>query len=362
MYEAKINLRMSVAAGVALALSAPLAALAEENAAPVAPSPKAAAAAGPSPKAVDAPKGTKAGAAQAAPKPAPAPSPDAKTPAPAEAAPAPAPTATDAPPAEAAPAPQSPPAKVEGGPPPVYFIEPASGEAGRDAPAPVLPPPPPPTEIYEPPLPPEPRNLVPETALWAGARVSWLAPFGSLWLDTFDTRTGLYYRRRLFEDYASSGPAIEFDVGARLARRYTVFALMEHAFLGRGSLDENAFGGQSRGRMSLYGAGLRFSTDATSLGFLLELGLGYREFRAAWNDGTELSFTGGWLDARVGVGADIRVNKYFSLSPMLMFGGGTFGKARWSGPGGNRDALDSNDDLGQYGTFAAQLGGHFDIH
>jgi hypothetical protein len=217
--------------------------------------------------------------------------------------------------------------------------------------------------IYEPPLPPEPHNLVPETAFWAGARLSWFVPMGSLWIDAFDGRAGLYYRRRLFEDYASSGPAFEFDVGARLARRYTVFALMEHALVGSGSLDDNAYGGQSRGRTSLYGAGVRFSTNPTSLGFLLELGLGYREFRASWSDGTELTLTGGWVDARIGVGADVRVSKYFSLSPMLVFGGGAFGQARWSGPGRpNGDALDGYDAAGQYSTFSAQLGGHFDMY
>jgi hypothetical protein len=371
VHEAKITqtigvragfLAPGVAAGVALVLAlTPRVAQAEENAAPLPPPPRAAAATGPSPKAADAPKGTKASAAQAPQPPAPlaaAPPADPTSAAPAAAAATP--TKAPAAPAEPTADPGAPP-KVEGGPPPVYFVEPAGAEPAT-APPPGAPPPPS-TVIYEPPLPPEPSNLVPETAFWAGARLSWFVPFGNLWVDAFDSRAGLYYRRRLFEDYASSGPAFEFDAGVRLARRYTVFALMEHAFVGSGSLDDNAYGGQSRGRTSLYGAAVRFSTEPSSFGLLLELGLGYREFRASWNDGTELSFTGGWLDARIGVGADVRVNKYFSLSPMLVFGGGTFGKATWSGPGrSGGDALGDRDALGQYGTFSAQLGGHFDIH
>jgi hypothetical protein len=339
---------------ILLTLLAPSEARAAESAAPIVPPPKAAAAAGPSPKAADAAPGSKAGAqAPAATPPIPA--------APGNTAVLAAPAPSDAPVAPPAPseaAPPAPPTKVQGGPPPMYYVEPPGAAAPRGD----VPSEPPPTFIYEPPLPPEPRLKVPETALYAGVRLSWFVPFGSLWTDSFDSRTGVYSRRRTFDDYASSGPAFEFDLGARLARRYTVFAIMEHAFVGSGSLDSNAYGGQSGGRTSFYGAGLRFSTDPTSIGFLMEIALGYRDFRASWNDGTELSLTGGWLDARVGAGVDIRVNRYFSLSPMLVFGGGTFGKARWSGPHGSHDALDRIDDLGEYGTFSAQIGGHFDIY
>ena len=61
--------------------------------------------------------------------------------------------------------------------------------------------------------------------------------------------------------------------------------------LGTGSLDRGAFGGQERGATNLYGIGVRFSTNPTSTGFLAEIGLGYRDFRAYWSDGTELAMT-----------------------------------------------------------------------
>ena len=355
MHEANFSPALCVTTVVALALVlAAREAHAEENAAPQPPPPKAAAAAAPSPKAADAPTGTKASAAETPPAPAPSDAPPA------------APSGTpDATPAGAPATPPGQPPKVEGGPPPVYFVEPAGEQPAAELPAAVPPPggPPPPTAIYEPPLPPPPSTLVPETAFWAGARLSWFIPFGSLWVDSFGSEAGVYYRRRLFEDYASPGPALEFDIGARLARRYLVFALLEHSFLGKGSLDENAYGGQSGGHTTLYGAGVRVSTEPASIGFLLELGLGYRDFRASWRDGTELTLTGGFLDARIGAGVDIRVNKHFSLSPMVLFGGGTFGHAEWSGPGRpSGDALGRYDEFGQYGTFAIQVGGHFDVY
>jgi hypothetical protein len=142
-----------------------------------------------------------------------------------------------------------------------------------------------------------------------------------------------------------------------------VFAIYEHASFGTGGLDDKSFGGQERGASNFYGVGLRFSTDPGAVGFAMEVALGYRDFRAYWADGTELALTDGFLDARIGLGADIRVNRWFSLSPMLVLGGGSFGSARWSGPLGSRSALDSTlDEGGEYGTLALELGGHFDLY
>jgi hypothetical protein len=93
----------------------------------------------------------------------------------------------------------------------------------------------------------------------------------------------------------------------------------------------------------------------------MEIGLGYRDFRAYWNDGTKLSLTDGWLDARIGLGADIRINHWLSLSPMIVLSGGSFDTARWSGPGGAGNALTPLDEDGEYGTLAFQLGGHADV-
>jgi hypothetical protein len=212
--------------------------------------------------------------------------------------------------------------------------------------------------VYEPPPPPPlSRRAPPRTAFWTGVRFGALLPFGSLWTDGFNG----YYRQRTFRDYAAPGPVLEIDVGARLARHYNVFAMWEHSWLGTGSLDGSSFGGQQWGASNLYGVGVRFSTDPDGIGFLMEIGLGYRDFRAYWNDGTKLSLTDGWLDARIGLGADIRINHWLSLSPMIVLSGGSFDTARWSGPGGAGNALTPLDEDGEYGTLAFQLGGHADV-
>jgi hypothetical protein len=216
--------------------------------------------------------------------------------------------------------------------------------------------------IYEPPPPPPLSKRAPgRTAFWLGVRVGWAIPFGSLWLDGAQPGGGLYYRRRSFAAYASPGPEAELNIGARVGRRYNVFALWEHASLGSGSLDAASFGGQLRGATNFYGAGVRFSTDPATVGFLLEIALGYRDFHAYWSDGTALDMTDGWLDARIGVGADIRLSRSFSLSPIIVLGGGSFGSARWSGPTRSGEALTPADQAGEYGTVSFQLGAHADI-
>jgi len=281
------------------------------------------------------------------------------------------PAAATTPPAASGSEPQPTAPPPPNGPPPQYYVEPqasdgnsAASTAGGFTAESAYEPPEPPPPIYEPMPPPraDADGRVPRTALWLGARVGWLIPFGSLWLDGFGGGSGLAYRRRTFGSYASPGPLGEIDIGARLARRYMVFAVFEHGSFGSGNLDDKSFGGQNRGATNFYGVGLRFSTDPGSVGFAMEIALGYRDFRAYWSDGTELAMTNGFLDARLGLGVDIRVNRWFSLSPMVVLGGGSFGSARWSGPGGTHDAQTSLDQNGEYGTFALELGGHFDVH
>jgi hypothetical protein len=283
-------------------------------------------------------------------------------------APASAPSAVAPAPASATPAPATPqtePGRVpEAAPPPGYYVEQPVQESGEAYPpngAPTIYEPPPPEFVIEPPPPTTPHFLAPRTAFWFGARVSWFAPFGSAWTDGFYDGTGLYYRRRALGDYASSGPALELDVGARLSRHYNVFAIWEHAFLGTGSLDQHSFGGQKWGNSNFWGAGLRFSTNPNHAGFLMEVAVGYRDFHAYWSDGTELALTGS-LDARIGVGADIRVTRFFSLSPMITLGGGSFNSGHWSGPVQSGTAFTSQyDGSADYGTVSLQIGGHFDV-
>jgi len=277
---------------------------------------------------------------------------------------APAENAAPAEPPARAPAPSTPapgataPTPPETKAPPLYYVEPRD-ESGAPLEQPgAVYEPPAPMYVYEPPPPPRPpRQAPPRSALWLGVRAGAMIPFGSLWTDGFNG----YYRARTFHDYASPGPMFAIDVGARLVRHYNVFATWEHAALGTGSLDDKSFGGQQWGATNMYGIGVRFSTDPTGIGFLMEIGLGYRDFRAYWNDGTRLTMTDGWLDAHIGLGADIRVNPWLSLSPMIVLGGGSFDTARWSGPNASGDALTPLDEGGEYGVLTFQLGAHVDV-
>jgi hypothetical protein len=278
--------------------------------------------------------------------------------------PADSPSSDEASPAADATAPPPPP---QGRPPAHYYVEGDSKPPPRPAPAPrTYEPPPPgaaPILVYEPPPPPKPRHRSPQTAFWVGARLGWFVPFGNLWFDGYAiSRDEIAYLRRSFQDYASSGPLFEIDVGARLGRRYNLFALWERASLGAGDLDENAFGGQDRGTTDLYGIGVRFSSDPDRVGFLAEIVIGYRRFVARWSDGTELEVTDGLFDARIGLGADIRISPSFSLSPLLTIGSGVFQEATFSGPSMSGDARTPLDENAQYLTFTIALGGHFDIY
>jgi hypothetical protein len=154
----------------------------------------------------------------------------------------------------------------------------------------------------------------------------------------------------------------EVDVGARLGRYYNVFLLWERAMLGTGSEAPDAYGGQKTGESDFYAIGLRVSSDADKIGFLTEIDLGYRRFRARWEDGTELHMTDAPLEFRLGLGADIRLSSLFSLSPMLTLGVGTFGSAEWQAPNGDTsDATLPGDRGSGHGWLTLQVGGHFDL-
>lgn len=225
------------------------------------------------------------------------------------------------------------------------------------------PPPPGFQPVWEPPPPPKPRHRAPKTALWLGGRVGYFLPFGNLWLrEATDSAGRLYYDEVKWSDYASSGPMFELDVGARFSRHYNVFLLWERASLGTGSEAPDANGGQKSGETDYYAVGLRFSSDADKVGFLTEIDLGYRRFRAQWEDGTELQLTEAPLEFRIGLGADIRVTEFFSLSPMVTLGAGAFGSAEWVAPDGTKtDATLPGDETAGHGWLTLQLGGHFDV-
>lgn len=223
-----------------------------------------------------------------------------------------------------------------------------------------------PATIWEPPPPPQPRHVAPKTSLWAGIRLGWFAPFGYLYAQSVEVAPGIYdYYRVSWRDYAGPGPLIELDLGVRLSRAYNVFALWEHGELAAGAASPEVFGNhgeQERGRTDFFGIGVRASSDANSLGFLSEVALGYRRAQSSWEDGTELELSSGILEARLGIGADIRISQFFSLSPLLTFGFGTFSEVNLiDSDGRKQDQIARQDEYDGHGWLTVQLGAHFDL-
>ncbi len=283
-----------------------------------------------------------------------------------EAAPETPPPTPDANPPPAA---ETPPPPPEGAPPPGYYVEqpkPQAAPPPESAPPPPAgvyePPPPGYGPVHEPPPPPVPHHIAPKTALWLGGRVGWFLPFGNVFARGTASGNVLILEGVPWSDYASSGPMFELNAGLRLARNYNLFALWERAELGAGDALNDISGGQTGGDTDFFGGGLRASSDADEVGFVTELALGYRRARAVWEDGTELQFTGGILEGRIGLGADIRLSPIFSLSPMATIGVGSFGDVEWKAPNGTKtDAFGELDQADGHAWFSLTLGGHFDL-
>lgn len=228
--------------------------------------------------------------------------------------------------------------------------------------------------VYEPPLPgafldrqrqgdvpppPIPQHLAPRTSFWVGARPGVLFPLGAMWTDQFSVCCS--FSDRPFADFASAGPSIELDVGARFGRRYQVFAFYEHAWLGSGGL-EDEFGGQRGAATSVYGAGVRFNTHPDKIGLLVEMNIGYRTFEAEWENGTRLTASDDLFSTRLGVGAEWRLSRATTVELLLVLGGGVFKDIEWTFADGSKtDALGAFDSYGSYAPIGVQLGAHWDV-
>lgn len=290
-----------------------------------------------------------------------------------------------------APAAFSQPAQPEGSAPPShYYTEPAEPAAG---PQPQQPPPrggyaPPPGQpqpgvyeppppgyaypgVYEPPPPPKPKHRSPKTSLWLGARIGWFLPFGDVWADGEASNNACcFYEGRDWSDYAGSGNMVQLDLGMRLSRYNNLFITWEHANLDTGknaeseqgaATDATAWGDQTEATSDYYAIGLRFSSDPDEVGFLTEISLGFRRFRAAWANGNELELSQSPFEMRIGLGADIRLTEFFSLSPMVTVGGGYFGEAKYIIDGEEVDARTRFDESTGHGWVTLHIGGHFDV-
>ncbi len=271
-------------------------------------------------------------------------------------------------------------APAPGATPPPANAAPSAPPSDGPPPAPPGAPPPPPDEtqiyeppppgffpgdpVYEPPPPPEPHHLAPRTSLWLGVRLGWFLPFGSAWARgvPVDSAGNVNLKGVPWRDYVSSGPMFELDAGARLSRNYNVFALWERAQLGSGSGDSAAGLGKSdRGDTDYWGVGIRATSDPDRIGFVTELAIGYRRARAQFADGTEVQFTDAPFEARLGVGADIRMNRVVTLSPMFTLGVGSFGTIDRKSGGSITDHTGPYDQEDGHAWATLTLGGNFDV-
>lgn len=261
-------------------------------------------------------------------------------------------------PGEPEPLPQTPHARPES-PPPYMFEEPFTPpEVDEHYDDPSYPSPEPypahPGYLYEPPPPPPPPpRKGPRSSLWLGTRVGMIAPFGKLSYDYADGFGG-----PSFTDVAGPGSSFELDVGGRFTRRFVVYALWERGSLGIGR-DRSSFAvDQTRARTDLYGAGLRWTSDPDETGLVLDLGLGFRTFRAEFGD--DISINGvSPIEFRVGIGADIRLGRVFTLSPMMQMTNGAFTSVQLREKGrGSRSILRYE---APHGTFGLAIGGSFDL-
>ncbi len=201
-------------------------------------------------------------------------------------------------------------------------------------------------------------------ALWVGARLGWFVPFGNVWADAVvQAPDGSYVLEgRPWSDFAASGPLLELDVGARLSRNYTVFALWERAQLRSGSARELDGAEQDGAESDFWALGLRASSDPNRIGFLTEVAIGLRRARTTFANGVEYQFTDAPLEARLGLGADIRLSRTLTLSPLLTVGVGAFSNVQRVDRNGTvsslRRGLAQNDG---HAWATLMVGGHFDL-
>ena len=208
------------------------------------------------------------------------------------------------------------------------------------------------------------HTLAPYYSLWLGVGAGWTLPFGDLW----GTCTGFDSFGRCAavtgvpsHDYVAQGPALELDLGARLAHNYNLYGLWEHSWLGAGSATSADRGQPDHGDTDFFALGLRVSTDPDELGFVLDIAVGTRRLRAHWADGTELQMTDAPFETRMGIGADVRLSDHWSLSPMLSLGLGSFGKAEWVLPDKTvQTATQPSDVALTHGWIGLQMAAHVD--
>jgi len=274
----------------------------------------------------------------------------------------PLPSSSAAAPATSPPPPASSAAPGAAPPPYMYqepWVPPAAGKGEGPTPAPL-----PAPYVYEPPPPAPPMNRAPWMALHLGVRAGALFPFGQ----AFATyQYGYYEYGESWSGLATGGPSVEADVGARLGRHFIVFGFIEHAWMGKGS-DASwrypnppyvPFGEQQSASTDFTGLGFRYSSNPNRVGILFDVGLGYRWFRERWETGAKM-YLHGFGEFRLGAGADIRISRLLSITPLFSVSSGVFSNRQWTVPGQGTSEI-SGSMSGGHGTLNFTVGGNFDL-
>lgn len=246
--------------------------------------------------------------------------------------------------------PEAPPAEAGPKPPPYMVEEPLAPP--HQAPPGYSPYPPEHYYPYEPPPPPPPPpHVAPRSSFFLGTRFGFLSPFGKLTYDYPDGLSG-----PAWSDIAGSGFSFELNAGGRFARHFLVFALWEHGALGTGR--DRAWGfEQTSAETHLFGAAFRFSSHPDDVGLAVEAGFGFRTFRADFANDVVVTATS--PEVRIGIGADIRLSRGVTLSPMMQISNGTFLDLRMEQPGRPSRSIFGYE--APHGTFGFALGAHFDL-
>jgi hypothetical protein len=202
-------------------------------------------------------------------------------------------------------------------------------------------------------------HRAPYSALWFGARLGVLFPFGH----AYDYAFTSHEFGEPWKGLASTGMALEGDLGIRMARHYILYGFWEHGELSTGSdeswrIGTTHFGDQDWARTEYVGGGFRWSSRPDSVGFVFDTGLGYRWFNERWASNTEMHLRG-FGEFRIGFGVDLRVTRAFSLSPLFMFSSGVFTDGDLRNHGGPQVPLDFVHAT--HSTITLTLGAHFDL-
>jgi hypothetical protein len=206
-------------------------------------------------------------------------------------------------------------------------------------------------------------HRAPWNSLWVGARVGALFPFGNAYATGRDS---YYEYGEQWDGMASSGPLVEGDVGARFGRNFILYGFWEHAWMGKGSDSVwrvpdpgYGYGDQNSATTDYPGLGFRWSSRPNTVGVVIDVGLGYRWFRERWSSGTKIDLQG-FGEFRLGLGADVRLTRIVSLTPLLTISSGSFSDRQLTIPGQGKGDI-AGSSSGSHGTLTLSIGGNFDV-